>query len=77
MNQTTKFKRLAERRFRQINPDLDEILITWEFVTDGYVPHKIGNGASMGGRFIARAEGHRPLMVVASMERGARDVSLR
>lgn len=78
MTTTTEFRRLAEKRFRDHNNNnADEILVTWEFVSDGFVPDRIGNGATMHGNFIARAEGFRPRRIMATMALGAADVSLR
>jgi len=74
---TTQFQRLAERRFRQINPEAKGFSFHWKFVTDGFVPDRRGNGSTMGGHFIAKANGHKPLLVIATMEQGAKDVSLR
>lgn len=76
MPSTTEFKRLAIRRFEQINPDVC-FMIEWGFTSDGFVPDRVGNGSTMYGNFMATAEGHRPRRVMATMAHGAVDITLR
>lgn len=73
---TDQFQELAERRFREINPGI-ETTIRWEFFSKGYVPHRIGEGSSRTGHFIAMADGHHSRRVMAEHVAGAADVSLR
>ena len=77
MNQTTKFRRLAESRFHQINPHVVAVKFHWEFTSNGFVPNRVGNGATMHGHFTAEAQGHRHRRVMVTMEQGASDVTLR
>jgi len=72
-----EFRALAERRLRAMNPDAPELGIRWEFTSRGYVPDRIGDGATRHGRAVLTAPGYRPRPVVVTMARGSADVSIR
>lgn len=77
METTAKqFRALAERRFREINPGVP-VVIEWGFTSRGFVPDRTGAGATRHGHFTATAEGHRPRLVIATMGKGSKDVTLR
>lgn len=79
MATTTKyqFRRLAEKRFQQINPDVLGFTICWKFTSAGFIPNRVGNGATMFGHFVVKAPGYRTKLVMATLARGDKDVSLR